>query len=187
VPFRLAFRMAFSCFLLAVLSFSVGIADPAAPFTPTDAPNMNGAYSISPTPKANPALFPKSYKDYPHGVEYFEVYSQPITTLYSQVPYPPTHTMKLVRLVQRTRKHGHLSRFGGHRWLPPRSPMTSFSVTRGRAWPLWGLRWTKSARPLREMSACRSPVSKRTAEFSILGVRVWISVPGLQHRTTIIM
>ena len=103
MPFRLAFRMAFSCFLLAVLSFSVGIADPAAPFTPTDAPNMNGAYSISPTPKANPALFPKSYKDYPHGVEYFEVYSQPITTLYSQVPYPPTHTMKLVRLVQRTR------------------------------------------------------------------------------------
>jgi hypothetical protein len=46
---------------------------------------MNGDYTISATPKANPDLFPKSFKDYPNGVEYFEVYSQPITTLYSQV------------------------------------------------------------------------------------------------------
>jgi len=52
-------------------------------------PNMNGLYTLSPTGGANPnatkSLFPKNFKDYPGGVEYFDVYSPTIKSLYSQV------------------------------------------------------------------------------------------------------
>eukprot|EP00040_Diaphanoeca_grandis_P019959 m.105756 g.105756 ORF g.105756 m.105756 type:complete len:792 (-) comp27674_c0_seq2:460-2835(-) len=51
--------------------------------------NMNGEYMFSPTPGATPGLFPKHYKDYPGGAESFDVYSPPITTLYSQVWWSP--------------------------------------------------------------------------------------------------
>jgi hypothetical protein len=51
----------------------------------TDEPNMNGFYRLSVTPNSNLSLFPQQYRDYPGGVEYFDVYSPPITTLYSQV------------------------------------------------------------------------------------------------------
>ena len=48
---------------------------------------MNGEYPLSPTPgsKNMGKLFPNQYRDYPGGAEMFEVYSPPITTLYSQV------------------------------------------------------------------------------------------------------
>eukprot|EP00040_Diaphanoeca_grandis_P037212 m.241412 g.241412 ORF g.241412 m.241412 type:complete len:883 (+) comp33774_c0_seq2:100-2748(+) len=60
---------------------------PPSPFKPTDADNMNGEYILSLTPNGQGAKekFPTNYKDYPYGVEYFDVYSPPITSLYSQV------------------------------------------------------------------------------------------------------
>lgn len=51
--------------------------------------NMNGEYPLSATPgsKNMSELFPNQYRDYPGGAEMFEVYSPPITTLYSQVSF----------------------------------------------------------------------------------------------------
>ena len=51
--------------------------------------NMNGEYPLSATPgsKNMSGLFPNQYRDYPGGAEMFEVYSPPITTLYSQVSH----------------------------------------------------------------------------------------------------
>ena len=46
---------------------------------------MNGEYTIGATPGGRPGLFPKQYREYLHGVESFDVYSPPMTTLYSQV------------------------------------------------------------------------------------------------------
>ncbi|KAK3262691.1 hypothetical protein CYMTET_28467 [Cymbomonas tetramitiformis] len=48
---------------------------------------MNGEYLLSQTPNANRTkeLFPAQYRDYPNGVEYFDLYSPPIVSLYSQV------------------------------------------------------------------------------------------------------
>eukprot|EP00756_Hemistasia_phaeocysticola_P032008 Hpha_TRINITY_DN16387_c2_g1::TRINITY_DN16387_c2_g1_i3::g.62124::m.62124 len=68
----------------------------AAPgFVPSQEPNMNGDYPFSTTPGGKPGLFPKAYKDYPGGVEYYDVYSPPITTLYSQVWWSPLAPTKL--------------------------------------------------------------------------------------------
>jgi hypothetical protein len=36
-----------------------------------------------------PGLFPKQYKDFPRGVESYDVYSPPMTTYYSQVWWAP--------------------------------------------------------------------------------------------------
>lgn len=48
---------------------------------------MNGKYVLSQTPGAHDtqSKFPASYADYPGSATYFDVYSPPITTLYSQV------------------------------------------------------------------------------------------------------
>ena len=46
--------------------------------------NMNGEYLTTPTPNAK-GSFNTKWNDYPGGVEYFEVYLGPITSLYSQV------------------------------------------------------------------------------------------------------
>ena len=48
-------------------------------------PNLNGDYILSATPGTNPKDFPTLYTNYPRGVEYFDVYSPNITSLYSQV------------------------------------------------------------------------------------------------------
>lgn len=58
-------------------------------FAPSQNENMNGEYPFSTTPGGKPNMFPKQYKDYPGGVESFDVYSPPITTLYSQVWWTP--------------------------------------------------------------------------------------------------
>ena len=59
------------------------------PYEPniSSAPNMNGEYLLSPTPKGQQVqkLFPTQYKDYPNGVEHFDVYSPEIHHVYSQV------------------------------------------------------------------------------------------------------
>ncbi|KAH8044906.1 hypothetical protein JL722_14475 [Aureococcus anophagefferens] len=46
--------------------------------------NMNGLYPYSPTPKGRVDLLPKEYRDYPGEVEYYDWYSPPMETLYSQ-------------------------------------------------------------------------------------------------------
>ena len=46
--------------------------------------NMNGEYLTQPTPNAT-GSFNTNWSSYPGGVEYFEVYLGPLTTLYSQV------------------------------------------------------------------------------------------------------
>ena len=52
---------------------------------PTKFDNMNGAYRLSKTPRA-PGEFPgTAIADFPGGVEYFEMYVGPFTSLYSQV------------------------------------------------------------------------------------------------------
>jgi hypothetical protein len=56
-----------------------------AVFTPTREPNMNGLYKLSPTPGGTAERFPSQYRDYPGGVEFFDVYSPLISQLYSQV------------------------------------------------------------------------------------------------------
>jgi hypothetical protein len=60
-----------------------------APFEPniSNTPNLNGAYILSQTPRAEHTQqrFPSNYKDYPGGAEYFDVYSPEISSLYSQV------------------------------------------------------------------------------------------------------
>lgn len=68
--------------LLAVAAVACVAA--AAAFTPSRDPNMNGEYLLSQTPGA-PGKFPTDFKDYPGGVEYFDVYHGPITSVYSQV------------------------------------------------------------------------------------------------------
>ena len=60
---------------------------PLPPYTPTTAENMNGDYLLSPTPNGPNVQekFPTQFKDYPRGVESFDVYSPMVRTLYSQV------------------------------------------------------------------------------------------------------
>jgi hypothetical protein len=61
--------------------------------------NMNGEYVISPTPKAF-GNYSTKWSEYPGGVEYFEVYMGPITSLYSQVSkLHATNTIKPRRLI----------------------------------------------------------------------------------------
>jgi len=82
-----------------VVAAVVGV---AAAFTPTQDANMNGEYHLSKTPGA-PAdkSFPTDYKDYPGGVEYFDVYHGPITSLYSQVYWTSTSNDLPPEIVQR--------------------------------------------------------------------------------------
>ena len=79
-------------FLQSILLFSAqagAIPDFGADFVPSQKGNMNGKYPFQTTPGGRPDVFqerfPREFKDYPGGVESFEVYSPPMTTLYSQV------------------------------------------------------------------------------------------------------
>jgi len=81
---------------MASLVIFAAIAKPAAPnvntvpnFAPSKQDNMNGEYVFSATPGGKPGFFPKHYRDYPGGVEAYDVYSPPMTTLYSQVWWKP--------------------------------------------------------------------------------------------------
>ena len=64
-------------------------------------PNMNGAYPFSSTPGATPGKFPHRFSEYPEAKaggrapEFFDVYSPPITTLYSQVFWTKTPNVPL--------------------------------------------------------------------------------------------
>ena len=69
---------------------------PKFDFTPSDEPNMNGDYIFMTEDGSKPNdLFPKQFKDYPGGVEYYDVYSPPMETLYSQLYYQPLEPVDL--------------------------------------------------------------------------------------------
>jgi hypothetical protein len=78
---------------LCLLSASVAAPRAAPDFGPgfnaSSQPNMNGDFVLSATPGSDMSKFPKAYKDYPGGAESFDVWSPPITTLYSQVWWAP--------------------------------------------------------------------------------------------------
>ena len=57
---------------------------PPLPFHPTREPNMNGKYELAETAGSDTSKYP-DFRDYPGGVEYFDVYSPLITQRYSQV------------------------------------------------------------------------------------------------------
>jgi hypothetical protein len=77
--------------LMLPLPYVVAFSPPTHAHQPTTAPNMNGAYELSKTPGAPAgASFPTNFKDYPGGVESFDVYHGPITTQYSQVWWAST-------------------------------------------------------------------------------------------------
>ena len=71
------------------LAFSGASVNFGPDFVASTQDNMNGFYPMSSTPGGTPGLFPKAYKDYPGGVESFDVVSPPMTTLYSQVWWAP--------------------------------------------------------------------------------------------------
>lgn len=55
-------------------------------------PNMNGDYKMSKTPKGRDDVFSMHYEDYPGKVEYFDIYSPVLSSVYSQViwtTFPP--------------------------------------------------------------------------------------------------
>lgn len=59
-------------------------------------PNMNGdIYTLSLTPKQVPGKFPTNYRDYPGTVEYFDVYSPPITSTYAEIFWKTLPTVPL--------------------------------------------------------------------------------------------
>ena len=58
-------------------------------------PNMNGEYTLSNTPKQVPGKFPTNYGDYPGAVEFFDVYSPPITSTYSEIVWKTLDTVPL--------------------------------------------------------------------------------------------
>ena len=63
--------------------------------------NMNGAYTIA-NPKAGDKPFSTDNKDYPGGVEYFDVYTPEISTRYSQVWWTMMQSVPLPdELIQR--------------------------------------------------------------------------------------
>lgn len=67
---------------------------------PTQDENMNGHYELSKTPNA-PGDFPTDFKNYPGGVEYFDVYHGPITSLYSEVWWTSTSNDLPAEIVKR--------------------------------------------------------------------------------------
>ena len=58
-------------------------------------PNMNGDYHMSKTPKGRDDVFPMRYADYPGTVEYFDIYSPVLSSVYSQVIWTTFPTIPL--------------------------------------------------------------------------------------------
>ena len=64
--------------------FFASIVSVAATITPTTQPNMNGEYLLAQTPKGK-SNWSTSFKDYPGGVESFDLYIGPVTSTYGEV------------------------------------------------------------------------------------------------------
>mmetsp|Transcript_48596 Transcript_48596/g.135802 ORF Transcript_48596/g.135802 Transcript_48596/m.135802 type:complete len:784 (-) Transcript_48596:90-2441(-) len=87
----------------------------SSPFVPTQAPNLNGLYLLSQTPGGNETQrkFPSQYREFPRGVRYFDVYSPPIETLYSQVFWKGLKPVRLPEeVVQRYANGGAMAVVG---------------------------------------------------------------------------
>lgn len=79
---------------LALLTASLAVGAAGAP--PPSIPNMNGEYTLNPTPKQVLGKFPTNYADYPGPpVEYFDVYSPPITSTYAEIFWKTMDTVQL--------------------------------------------------------------------------------------------
>ena len=98
VSFKIIKMLLFGAAPLLAL-FASGVEAHAVPhfenFQASKLDNMNGDYVFSTTPGGTPGLFPKRYRDYPGGVESFDLYSPPMTTLYSQVWWSPLAPVSL--------------------------------------------------------------------------------------------
>jgi hypothetical protein len=81
--------MLFSSSALLTAALPRAAPDFGPSFVPSTKDNMNGEYVFSSTPGGTPGLFPKKYRDYPGGVDTFDVLSPPMTTHYSQVWWSP--------------------------------------------------------------------------------------------------
>ena len=57
--------------------------------------NMNGAYQMSKTPQGRDDVFSMRYEDYPGTVEYFDIYSPMLSSVYSQVIWTTLPTVSL--------------------------------------------------------------------------------------------
>lgn len=73
--------------VLSIVAAATGVRMPnfGPDFVPSTVDNMNGEYIYSTTPGGTPGMMPKQYRDYPGGAESYDVYSGPVSTLYSQV------------------------------------------------------------------------------------------------------
>lgn len=72
--------------MLITITMVVGEVVAGPPPTPSSTSNMNGAYVYSPTPDAPEGKrFPTNFMSYPGGVESFDAYHGPITSVYSDV------------------------------------------------------------------------------------------------------
>jgi hypothetical protein len=76
--FRMIVYLLWCCFLLGYVRATQG------KFT---GPNMNGEYTLARTPKqkVGDPQWSTNFKDYPGGVEYFEVYAGPVKSTYGEV------------------------------------------------------------------------------------------------------
>ena len=74
-----------SALLVAMLAAPSG--GSSSSWVPTNAPNLNGAYRLSPTPLGSKGkiAWAESYASWPGGTMMFDAYSPPFETLYSQV------------------------------------------------------------------------------------------------------
>ena len=85
-----------ACTTIVLLAFtSLVCAEYSGDFSPSEQDNMNGPFIFAQTPNGKTGLFPEKYRDYPGGVESFDVYSPPMTTLYSQVWWKPLDPISL--------------------------------------------------------------------------------------------
>jgi len=87
---------------LTVLAANLLTANVLAVKLAAGSPNMNGEYMISATPGAPKAKqWSGNFSNYPGGVEYFDVYHGPITSVYSQVWWTSTANAIPAEIVKR--------------------------------------------------------------------------------------
>ena len=82
--------------LLPAMLLALALAITVTGFKPTIDENMNGAYlPLQNTPGHDASNWSRTFKDYPGGVEYFEVYSDTISSTYGEVFWKPLPNMPL--------------------------------------------------------------------------------------------
>lgn len=81
---------------LLLTALLLSLIEATSAFTPTKDNNMNGEYILSNTPNQQYNNWSTQFKDYPNGgVEYFEFYTGPIKSTYSEVFWTPLPEVNL--------------------------------------------------------------------------------------------